>query len=144
MKRAVALIAACVALSGCLTGRRMTTVPTPLRETQWRDIKETLDALTKEVAKLSPQNDETKKAIEDTNLRLALIASAVGVPDKDGKYLVRMPTQWEYQFVRSRSDKHATKLGADGWELVAVFDKQDYFLYKRPVPAKPADAGGQP
>ena len=42
MRRLLALVAVCIALTGCMTNRKMTNVPVSLRETQWRDVESIL------------------------------------------------------------------------------------------------------
>jgi hypothetical protein len=96
-----------------------------------------LDAINNSVVELQKQGEEVKKSVENSTKALTSIATSVGVVD--GNFVSKLPVKWEYSFVRSRSDKLANKLGAQGWELVAVYNKEDLFLYKRPLAPQAAD-----
>jgi len=99
-------------------------------------VAKKIDELKPLIKDLHKENQELRKAVEDGNKTLELIAAGVGV--------MREPVRWEYKFIRSRSDKIANKLGADGWELVSVFEQKDYFLFRRPLPPERKREGAGP
>ncbi len=94
-----------------------------------------LDAATKVAEDLKKQNEELKKAVLDGNKTLDMIAAGVGI--------LRVPIKWEYQFVRARSEQIATKLGREGWELVAIWQEKEFFVFRRPLPPGAEPAGGE-
>jgi len=90
-----------------------------------------LDDVTLAVKELQKQNDELKKTLELGNATLEIIAAGVGV--------IRTPIRWEYKFFRS-SEKLANSLGGEGWEIVTIY-KENWFVFRRPLPPKKEGAG---
>jgi hypothetical protein len=93
-----------------------------------------LDAMHDALLDLKKQNEEMQKAVIESSKALTSIATSTGVVD--GNFVSRLPVRWEYSFVRTRTDKLANRLGAQGWELVGTSEKDDLYLYKRPLPAQ--------
>jgi hypothetical protein len=96
-------------------------------------ITKKLDEATQVLKDLKQQNEELKAAAKESNEALALLAAGTGLPDKG--FIARPPTRWEYKFVHSRSEELANKQGAQGWELVNIFEDK-WFIYRRPLPPR--------
>ena len=92
-------------------------------------LSKRLESFKAAIEGLKKQNEELKKAVEEGNKTLDMIAAGVGV--------LRVPIRWEYRFVKSRSEKLANKYGAQGWELTNIFE-DNWFVYRRPLPPKAA------
>jgi len=85
----------------------------------------------KELTELKKQNEELKNATLETNKTLEVIAAGVR--------MLRMPPNWEYRFLPTRNEKVLNKMGEEGWELVTVYERKDWFVFRRPVWPKPKD-----
>jgi hypothetical protein len=92
-----------------------------------------LDVLNGQVGELKKQNAKMKESVDEA--RKALVEIAVQLKAQS------LPQRYEYRIRRTPAEQLLNAQGKDGWELIAIHEKDQMYYFRRPLPPA-APAGG--